>query len=642
MVVINAVFIKSLKRNPMASLQNMSIDDIASLIQKANYEYYNKTPLFSDEIFDIIKDYMQTKAPNHPILTNIGAAIADDDARKEILPYTMASLDKIKTDEKVLAKWLKDHDGPYVVSDKLDGNSALLHWKACSLKMYSRGDGKVGLNISHLLSFISGIPSFKGQTEYAIRGELIISQGDFDKVKDRGANARNMVAGLINAKTPDLQLVKLMQFVAYEVVHPKMKPSEQFAHLHATGYKVADHTIISKDLTVDKLSEHLVTRRRSSEFEIDGIVVTNDAPYKRMSGNPKYSFAFKSIHTLERAEVIVTHVEWNLSKDGYLVPVVNFGEVRLDGVTIKRAHGFNGKYIKDNKIGPGSKLVIIRSGQVIPYVQEVLKASETGEPQMPEVSYVWSKTGVDIMLAKDDANESSEVMRKNLEYLFSKLEVAGVGPGMVKKLFAAGLTTPKTIFHATKADLLKADGVKDKMAEKLLKALAEASSSLDCLKLMDASNIFGRGIGMKKLELITKAVPGIMESRQVPTVTELVAIKGIEKNTAEQFLNHLAAFYKFIDDNGFQCARPTPLISSVVAQHSFQGMKFVFTGFRDKKLEEYIVSLGGTVSGSVSKNTSMVVCKDADEESGKLTKARDLNIPILTIEAFKTKFEIKI
>ena len=640
MFVVNATFIKALKSNPVATLQSLSIDDIATLIQKANYEYYNKTPLFSDELFDIIKDHLHTKAPQHPILSNVGATIADDDARKELLPYAMASLDKIKTDEKVLTKWGKTHAGPYVISDKLDGNSALLHWKACGLKMYSRGDGKVGLNISHLLSFIRGIPSFRGQTEYAIRGELIISKADFDTVKDRGANARNMVAGLINAKTPDLQLVQLVQFVAYEVIHPKLKPSEQFAHLHAAGYKVAEHVVIPRDITIDKLSDHLITRRKNSEFEIDGIVVTDDAIYKRVSGNPTYSFAFKSIHTMERAEVIVTHVEWNLSKDGYLVPVVNFGEVQLDGVTIKRAHGFNGKYIKDNSIGPGSKLIIIRSGQVIPHVQEVLKASETGDPQMPDVSYVWSKTGVDIMLAKDDASESTEVMRKNLEYLFTKLEVAGVGPGMVKKLFAAGLTTPKAIFHATKADLLKADGIKEKMADKLLKALADATSTLDCLKLMDASNIFGRGIGMKKLTLITKAVPGILASRQVPTLLELVAIKGIEKNTAEQFLQHLADFYRFLDGNGFKCANPTHLISSVTTQPSFHGMRIVFTGFRDKGLEEYITARSGTVSGTVSKNTSMVVCKDDGEESGKLTRARELNIPILTLDAFKAKYQI--
>jgi NAD-dependent DNA ligase len=643
MVVMNKAFLTRLKKDPLVVLQSMSVNDVAALIQKANHEYYNKAPLFSDELFDIIKEYLEKKAPDHPILRNIGAAVAGDDARKEELPYVMASLEKIKTDEKVLAKWVaSDHTGPYVLSDKLDGISALLHWKGCTLKMYTRGDGKVGQNISHLLTFIRGIPGFRGHAEHAVRGELIMSKADFEKVKDRGANARNMVAGLVNAKTPDLTLVQMVQFVAYEVVHPKMKPSEQFAQLHASGYKVADHMVIPKDLTVDKLSDQLVRRRQDGEFEIDGIVVANDAIYKRTSGNPTYAFAFKSIHTMEQAEVLVTDVEWNLSKDGYLIPVVNFGGVRLDGVVIKRATGFNGKYIKDNKIGPGAKLVIIRSGQVIPYVKEVLKPSE---PQMPEVPYIWSKSGVDIMLAKDQVGESTEVMKKNLENLFSKLDVAGMGPGTVKKLFDAGLTTPRAIFKATKADLLKADGIKDKSAEKTRAALDEALAALDCLKLMDASNVFGRGIGLKKLEAIAKSCPGILETRQVPSMEELLAVKGIEKTTAEQFLSHLGAFFKFADDNDFKCASAPgalskkPIVVGSPVPTVFADMKIVFTGFRDKVLEEFITNRGGTITTSVSKNTSIIVCKDPNEDSGKMKKARDLGLKIMSVEAFKKKYE---
>jgi NAD-dependent DNA ligase len=342
---------------------------------------------------------------------------------------------------------------------------------------------------------------------------------------------------------------------------------------------------------------------------------------------------------MEQAEVLVTDVEWNLSKDGYMIPVVNFGGVRLDGVVIKRATGFNGKYIKDNKIGPGAKLIIIRSGQVIPYVKEVLKPSE---PQMPEVPYVWSKSGVDIMLAKDQVGESTEVMKKNLENLFSKLDVAGMGPGTVKKLFDAGLTTPRAIFKATKADLLKADGIKEKSAEKIRAALDGALATLDCLKLMDASNVFGRGIGMKKLEAIVKTCPGILDTRQVPSIEELLAVKGIEKTTAEQFLSHLGAFFKFADDNDFKCASAPKIKKQVVGSpvpNVFADMKIVFSGIRDKVLEEFITNRGGTISTSVSKNTSIIVCKDPDEDSGKIKKARDLGVKIMSVEAFKKKYE---
>jgi NAD-dependent DNA ligase len=155
---ITKVFINSLKKDPYHVLSSLNDNEIAAVIQRANYEYYNaKDPLFSDQLYDIIKEYLEKRNPKHPILKAIGAAIGVDE-RKEELPYFLGSLDKIKTDDKVLNKWISSHPGYCVVSDKLDGNSALLHWKGCELKLYSRGDGSVGQNISHLLSFIKNIP----------------------------------------------------------------------------------------------------------------------------------------------------------------------------------------------------------------------------------------------------------------------------------------------------------------------------------------------------------------------------------------------------------------------------------------------------------------------------------------------------
>lgn len=652
---LNKANIKKLQANPVEFLKNLSEDDIATILQKANHSYYNeKDPIFSDNLFDMIKEYLEDKNPNHPILKTVGAAVILDN-RKEELPYYMGSLDKIKGEEKVLEKFKKEYKDSYIVSDKLDGNSAMFYIKngqPQQPQLYSRGDGTIGQNISNILPLIQNIPDLiKEKTELAVRGECIISRESFEKIKHKGKNGRNMVAGVLNAKIPDMEVARATEFVAYELIEPKMSPEEQMKYMKKLGFKVVDYQVLSEaKLTNEKLSDILTDRRQNSPYEIDGIVVMHNKLHRRVNKeNPPYGFAFKSLHTMAKAEVIVANVEWNLSKDGLLVPVINFAPINLNGVTIRRAHGFNGKFIKDNKIGPGSKLVIIRSGDVIPYIQEILSVSETGDPQMPTMDYVWSKTGVDIMITNENKKDNEELKFKNFENFFKKIDIVGLGPGNMKKMFDKGFNTAKKVFDASVSDLLTVDGFKDKLAIKIHDALHERLKTLDCLTIMDASNVMGRGLGSKKLDLILKEFPAILNNRYVPTITELISLKGIEKTTADLFTENLPAFFKFIDDNELDCMitikgpavqEPADLAAAAPLGPSFVGEKIVFTGVRNKELEKYIIEHGGEVVGSISKNTTLVICKDSNEDSSKIKKAKELNIKLIEINEFIKKYKI--
>lgn len=635
-----------LTKNPLEVLKSLSNDDIANILQQANNSYYNdKDPVFSDQLYDMIKDYLEEIDPNNPILKNIGAAI-EDEKRKAELPYFMGSLDKIKGD---INKFKEKYPGNYVISDKLDGNSGLMMISKGVAKLYTRGDGKIGQDISHVLPFIKGIPDItKQKKELAVRGELIISKNAFEKVKSKGANARNMVAGMLNAKIPDLEIARSAEFVAYEIISPKMEPKEQMEHLEKLKFCVVyNKTINEEEFTNDNLSKTLMERRETSPYDIDGIVVMHNTIHKRIpNGNPTYGFAFKSVQTMAKAEVIVQNVEWNLSKDGYLVPTIIFGAVSIDGVVIKRATGFNGKFIKDNKIGPGSRIMIMRAGLVIPHVEEVLSPSETGEPQMPDNAYIWTKTGVDIMLSNEDKKDNEELKLKTLQNFVVKIGIVGLGPGNIKKMYDSGIQTPKDIFMSTVSDLLKVDGFKDKSAQKIYDAIQGRKNSITCLEMMDASNVMGRGLAGKKLKLILDTIPDILKTRYVPTITELVGLKGVEKTTASLFISNLPLFFKFVDDNGLNCmeevvverAPLTPADNSI----NFTGEKIVFTGVRNKELEKYIVAHGGEIASTVSKKTTMVLAKDVNEEFSKIEKAKALNIKIMQVDEFIKKNGIPI
>lgn len=644
MVRLTKAFLNKLKKDPMPTLKALSEDEIAHIIQKANYEYRNNdTPLFSDDLFDMIKDYLEEINPNHPILNSIGAAVTKD---KVELPYFMGSLDKIKNDEKLIEKFKATYPCSYIVSDKLDGNSALYYIsKEGKTSLYTRGDGSIGQDVSHLLPFIMNIPKKvqEGMHGLAVRGEIIISKKDFEKVKDKGANARNMVAGILNAKIPDLEIAKLVQFIAYELINPIEAPENQFAIMDKLGFKSVFHSTYS-DLALNNslLSDILVDRRKNSPYEVDGIVVMHNGLHPRTKENPKYAFAFKSVHTMEKAEVVVTKIDWNVSKDGYLIPVVQFSPVHLAGVTIQKANGFNGKYIYDNKLGPGSRIIIMRSGDVIPYITEVLSPSEIGEASMPDVEYDWSASGVDIIV-KQGKDGNDDVKLKNIEYLLTKLDIKGVSTGIITKIFNAGFKDIKSITKITVSDLLKIDGFQAKSAEKIYISLQEGFKNVDCVKLMDASNTLGRGMGSRKIELIVSNFPTIVTKNYIPTVQELIALKGIEKKTAETFIQNLPAYHKFYENCGIKCNSNKNEKES--NNNKLEGMCFVFTGFRSKELEEYITENGGTVSGTISKKTTALVVKDKEgKESSKVQKVKEIEnkhnvvIKVITKDEFRTLY----
>jgi NAD-dependent DNA ligase len=608
----------------------------------------------SDLIFDFIKSYIENINPHHPVLKHIGASIVGSNKVK--LPYFMGSLDKIKNDDKALKIWKSKYDGNYVISDKLDGNSGMLVIHNNKISLFTRGDGTYGQDISHLVPFLkskfdmSKINSYiksKKIDKLCLRGELIISKNDWKTVSYKGANARNMVAGLLNSKIPDLQLASITSFVAYEVVHPLMIPIGQMQLIKEINVECVEHSQLNtKTLSTETLSDILIKRRGVSPYEIDGIVVAHNQIYERVNENPEYAFAFKSILTMETAEVTVTKVEWNMSKDAIYVPVVHFTPVSLDGVVISKAHGFNGKYIKDNSIGPGAVILIMRSGAVIPYIIQTLVKSE--HTQFPEAPFVWSTSGVEIKLDTSQSSiENNDILAfRNLVYFFDKVDVYGLSEGILSKLFKNGFKTVGKILNLDVTDLKGIDGFQDKLANKIVDALKNKKQQLDPILVMDASNVLGRGIGYKKIKVICDAFPRIISDRYIPTVQELITIKSIEEKTASLFVSNLAKVFAFFDKNNIPLKAEVKILKTIESTlsnsmlHILKDKHFVFTGARDKALEDIIIKNGGIIQNSVSTKTTNVIVKSLDFQSSKTIKAKQLGVSILTLDDFKSQLQL--
>jgi DNA polymerase beta len=217
------------KKSGISVLESLNEKDLSQLLREANRAYYNEEPFFTDNQYDIVKDFVESKYPSNPVLHEIGAPV---ERNKVTLPYPMGSMDKIKPDTNALANWVAKYKGPYVLSCKLDGVSGLYTTEGNVPKLYTRGDGKVGQDVSHLIPYLR-LPKTKG---IVIRGEFIIPKALFDaKYKDKFANPRNMVAGIVNHKTIN-EAIKDLHFVAYEVMKPMRQYCIKLNQLLATNY----------------------------------------------------------------------------------------------------------------------------------------------------------------------------------------------------------------------------------------------------------------------------------------------------------------------------------------------------------------------------------------------------------------------
>jgi len=621
------------KDGGLTVLERLNEDTLVAMLEKANHVYRNLGPddvvLISDNHYDILENFIKQKYPKSNKVGKIGAPV---ERNKVTLPYKMASMNKIKPDTNALTAWKSKYSGPYVLSCKLDGVSGLYSTENGEQKLYTRGDGTVGQDISHFIPYLN-LPTIENVT---VRGEFIMKKAVFEsKYKDHFANPRNLIAGTINRLTVN-DIIHDIEFVTYEAIVPELKPSAQMEFLAQNGFHVVSNET-RENITNDELSELLIHRRKEYLYEIDGVIVTNDKIYPRVAGNPDHAFAFKMVLSDQIAETMVVDVIWNASKDGYLKPRVQVEPVHLGGVKIEFATGFNGSFIKNNRIGVGALIQIIRSGDVIPYIKEVVTPADEGK--MPDVPYVWNESHVDVML-KDKEN-NADVLEKNITGFFKGIEVDGLSEGNVKRLMDAGFDSVSKIVRMTKDDYLTIDGFKEKMATKIHSGIEQRIRDVAIPSLMAASNMFGRGFSTKKMELILDEYPNILTS--VESLDEkkrkLAQVKGMATKTADNFVDHIPNFMSFLQDTGLQGKIIAESGKPVVNEgHILYKKSIVMSGTRDKPLEDELASVGASIGTSVSSKTFAVITPDADSDSSKVAQARKLAIPIFTPEEFRRKY----
>lgn len=618
-------------------MNSAQIAALAARLQAASAAYHNgQTLLMSDDEFDAAVDQLRAAAPTHLFLAQVGAPIAAGD--EVALPIPLPSLNKIKPDGS-LEKWLaKFPAASYHISAKLDGCSAL--WYPATGRLYTRGDGMRGRDISAFAPHFKGLVRSNNSTTIAIRGELIMRTDS--TMIPAGKLARNIVAGALNRKMTDADsaLFAEIRFVAYSLEHPADKtPEEAYKCMRTMGCEVARACIVTgAGIDANYLSTVFSNAEAKSPYQMDGIVVAPNTARpagwtpevrKGASVNPTDRVAWKARLTANTATTTVRSVEWNVSHGGMLIPRVLFDQVTLSGANIGAATGLHGRWIFENKVGPGATIEIRRAGDVIPQIIAVHTPAPAG-PAMPATAWIWdgdAATAVHVKPAAGTAMTEQDCIQ--LTHALTELGAENVGPGIVAKLYAAGYTTVGKIYAAAAAEFAaRVEGCKEKGAERIWQGLRVKQATWTELNFIAASCKMPRGVGHSKLKPLLEIQPN--PARWAADEFKTVGIAGLSDKTIDAIVGAIPTYIAWRDANGLvSVAAPAPASAPAVPPVGKQ-MIVVLTGFRDKDLESQLAAAGHVVIDAVSKKTTHVVHPDGPTPtSTKITKAQTAGARIL-------------
>lgn len=644
---------------------NDTVLEIIERLIAADSNYHNGLESgMTDSEYDRLKRAAFAEMPEHEYFTKVGADVRGGKIK---LPYVMGSLDQ-KHDQTEVQQWLtknNSRNNKVLVSHKLDGVSVLLVYRNREFTIaYSRGNGIEGADISrhvkHMGGFVESYQKINPITnletpEYlVVRAELIMRKDTFaEKYADKYANPRNMVAGCVNRKETPKDVLADIDIVCYQVVDSSDKNFNLDFEIALRNIGVLGMNVVQRDVwtgwtLTSQLDEVLIKCKEKSAYELDGIVLTLLSQPEEMrvkdssSLNPTHSVKYKILDTNSIVETTVFDVEWEVSKSGYLKPTVKVAPVTLFGTVVNYATGFNAKFIMDNGIGPGAKVKITKAGAVIPHILGVTHSVDPALPNEIEFGkWQMNATGVDAILENHESN-SKVIFKRALDF-FDTLEVEQLKEASLLNIvkyigkFNHEPTFEDIVFNVMDMSEHELVSIVGKNGEKIYASLRRRCENMKLETFLGACPHFGIGFGVRKAKKLLEAFPRDFKIEQLSTlnIQQIVEIEGFDQITASNVINGIAPALKFYDKvSDFITFK----IDTVTTEMS--GVVVVMTGFRDASLQEKIELMGGKVGSGVSSKTTHLLAIDPNGKSGKLDKARQLGVKVLSPDQFKDEFNL--
>jgi len=634
-------------------------------LNKWAYHYYVlDDPLTTDEEYDKLYHQVLEYEQEHPedILADsptqrVGDVVSDGFVKAKHLSR-MWSLEDI-FDADGLKKWLEktyrlDSNVTFYCEPKYDGASLnLIYDKGILQAGITRGDGVEGELITQNVKTIRTIPlTIEHKELIEIRGEVVIFKDEFEKInKERikngeppFANPRNAAAGSLRQLDPKVTASRKLVFLPYGVgvnVLPHKLLSEKMSYIYSLGFKEPPLRAVTKGYDeIQATYEQMKAERDSYPMMLDGMVVkVNEIAAQIDMGYtvkvPRWAVAYKfpAVEKITTIKDIVLQV----GRTGVVTPVAVVEPTDIDGVVVERATLHNFDEIERMDIRIGDKVIILRSGDVIPKIVKVLTHERDGDEIKVERPKYCPVCGSELLqeevLIKCQNLECEARVVNSIIYFASKpcLNIEGLGSKIVEQLFNAGLVKSVVdLFSLTMEDLLKLEGFKEKKARNLLQAIASVKGA-ELWRFINALGI--EHIGEVASKMIAEAFGlGYKEA----TKEALIAIDGIGEEMAESYLEFMRVNYETVQKLE-EIIQPTPPEQKEEAQENpFKGKTVVLTGTMSEsrgKIKEMLESLGAKVSSSVSKKTDYLIY--GEDAGSKYDKAVKLGVETLTEEQMR-------
>jgi DNA ligase (NAD+) len=610
------------------NFDNTAADQTTTLVQEANAAYDEGNPILKDQEFDLLE--------------NNGLDLDPRNFRKKVdHPFIMGSLDKIKSIED-LVRWMPTAHPSFALMPKLDGLSLRLRYEEGFLTLaVTRGNGTTGSDVTANVLHTNVRKKLPRRVTLDVRVEGVIRKehaSKFDK------NLRNVAAGMIGAKEPRPELALIDCVVIDIVTGEPMSWEDKQALMDELFPENLVVTKMTVDSQVDQFEysnlfswaeEMKVKWDVTLPYALDGVVLytfplTSSPLPIQTTKYPadKVSLKFGSLET----ESSIQNIEWTLGQHGKLTPVLNIAPVELDGTTVSRVSASNYALLKAAGMGIGAKVMVTKSGDIIPYITKVLEPStqDLDQPVCPVCGQpsVLSDTGVDA-LCKNDQCEGQSLVR--LQKTFALFEIDFISDATIEALCGAGHDTLEKIFSLSVSDIESLQGFGNKSATYIVDSLKNA-------KLTEAKVIksaFLKGIGERKGTALLNHYGTIDEMVCSVMLAGLEKIEGfgpnqtklIEENI-EVIANQLVRFQLLGVDI---IPHEKPDSSSVAHVVCCTGTCEMYAR---KELAQVLEQRGFKTVSSVTKETTLLLCADPQGNSSKLKKARSQGIPIQSYEEF--------
>ena len=642
---------------------NKRMNELVALLNRYASEYYTSdNPSVSDSEYDRLyrelveletayPDQVLADSPTH----RVGGKVLDG-FEKYSHQYPLYSLQDAFSREELEAfdaRVRKEVAHPtYICELKIDGLSiSLTYEKGILVAGATRGDGSIGENITENLKRVKDIPlTLPEELDITVRGECYMPRASFDQVnqarQENGepefANPRNAAAGTLRQLDTAIVAKRNLATFLYQEASPSTRDSQEkvLKHLEQLGFVVNPKRILAENIDeIWDFIQEVGQERDNLPYDIDGVVIkVNDLAGQEELGftvkAPKWAVAYK--FPAEEKEAQLLSVDWTVGRTGVVTPTANLTPVQLAGTTVSRATLHNVDYIAEKDICKDDTVIVYKAGDIIPAVLRVVESKRVSEEKL-DIPTNCPSCNSDLLHFEDEValrcinpRCPAQIMEGLIHFASrDAMNITGLGPSIVEKLFAANLVKDVAdIYRLKEEDFLLLEGVKEKSASKLYQAI-QASKENSAEKLLFGLGI--RHVGSKASQLLLQHFHSIENLAQADP-EEVASIESLGGVIAKSLQTYFATegseiLLRELKEAGVNLDYKG---QTVVADAALSGLTVVLTGklerLKRSEAKSKLESLGAKVTGSVSKKTNLVVA--GTDAGSKLQKAQELGIEV--------------